>query len=82
MDMAMHSWQVGAGITQAIRSPGSARRRVQITLHTGKDGPDFDLSALASARSNSIHIGPNQDVSNSIQIYTGIPVVRIWPGLN
>lgn len=82
MDIAMHSWQVGARITQAIRYPGGARRRVQITLHAGKDGPDSDLSALASARSNSIHIGPNQDVSNSIQIYTGIPVVRVWPGLN
>ena len=37
-------WQAEARITQAIRYPSGARRRIQITLHAGKDGPDSDLS--------------------------------------
>lgn len=53
-------------------------------LHSTQErmGQILTSAPLASASSNSIQVGPNQDVSDSIQIYTGIPVVRIWPGMN
>lgn len=75
-------WQAGGSITQAIRYPSSAKRRIHITPHTGKDGPDSDLSP-SGIRQKQLHSDQaKQDVSDSIQIYTGIPVVSIWPGLN
>lgn len=82
IDIAMHSGRPKPELHKPYDTPAVPGDAYKLHCMQERMGQILTSAPLASARSNSIQIGPNQDVSDSIQIYTGIPVVRIWPGLN